>query len=244
MHRSLRLEHDVRHIEKWLTRVPECRLLVLDPISALTKSTDGNANVDVRGLLEPLSQLAQSNGVAILAVTHLNKSSTAPIYRINGSIGWVAAARAVYLVAKDTVDEDRRLLMRIKNNLSGVRSGFAFRIVPHEGVPRIEWESGVVDLTPAEVLEAPTGDSPAIREAKGFLRGFLCDGPRSVLDVQRASESAGISSRTLRRGKEALRIKSQKSGYQGTNQWSLPSGALGRKSNENKLVESDDSGQD
>ena len=76
--------------------------------------------------------MAAINNVAIILITHLNKSTEQePIERVIGSIGLIAAARAGYIVVKDKKNPDTRYFLPIKNNLGNDTDGFAFNI---EGV--------------------------------------------------------------------------------------------------------------
>jgi hypothetical protein len=82
------------------------------------------------GLLAPLNDLAAAYDVAIVAVTHLNKTSGAKaMHRVTGSLAFVAAARAAWLVTADKTDPKRRLFLPIKNNLAKDNGGLAFGIV-------------------------------------------------------------------------------------------------------------------
>jgi hypothetical protein len=134
--RGFSLERDVQLLERELALMPDCRLIVVDPISAYLGGTDTHRNADVRALLTPLIKLAQRHDVAIVAVSHLNKGTGLHAnYRITGSIAFTATARAVYLIAKDPYDPKRRLMMPIKNNLAEDEAGLAYgiNVTPAEG---------------------------------------------------------------------------------------------------------------
>jgi hypothetical protein len=60
-------------LEEAVAATSDCRLVVIDPISAYCRKADSHKNADIRGLLGPLAELAQRAHVAVFAVTHLNK---------------------------------------------------------------------------------------------------------------------------------------------------------------------------
>jgi putative DNA primase/helicase len=220
--RGFSLERDVQLLERELSLMPDCRLIVVDPISAYLGGTDTHRNADVRALLTPLIKLAQRHDVAIIAVSHLNKGTGLHAnYRVTGSIAFTATARAVYLIAKDPDDPKRRLIMPIKNNLAEDETGLAYRInVTPDGIAFIEWDDQFVSVTPDEVFN-PDPDSSAKDEAMAFLLDILGNGPASAKVVLAAAREAGIAERTLHRAKKALRVVSGKSNFDSGWVWIL-----------------------
>ena len=212
--RGFSLERDVQLLERELALTPDCRLIVVDPISAYLGGTDTHRNADVRALLTPLIKLAQRHDVAIVAVSHLNKGTGLHAnYRVTGSIAFTATARAVYLIAKDPDDPKRRLMMPIKNNLAEDETGLAYRIDVTDGIASIEWDDRSVSVTPDEVFN-PDPDSSAKDEAMAFLLDILANGPASAKAVLAAAREAGIAERTLHRAKKALRVVSGKPNFE------------------------------
>ena len=47
-------------------------LVVVDPVSSYLGKTDSHKNSEVRGVLEPLSEMAERTCIAILSVTHFS----------------------------------------------------------------------------------------------------------------------------------------------------------------------------
>lgn len=80
----------------------------------------------MRGVLAPLGELAARYGVAVIAVTHLNKASGGrAIYRASGSLALVAAARAAWSFSKDKADSAKRLMLIVKLNVGREGSGLS-----------------------------------------------------------------------------------------------------------------------
>ncbi|MFZ4576083.1 MAG: AAA family ATPase [Phycisphaerales bacterium] len=219
------LEGDVARLGRALEQLREARLIVIDPISAYLGSVDSHTNADVRRVLAPLADLAGRANVAIVGVTHLNKSGgTKAIYRSTGSLAFVAAARASWCFQKDPDDPDRRLMLPIKNNLARECTGLAYRIVGDDP-PRLEWDTEPVTITADEAFasEGVTGDDRnRIEAAAEWLDAQLRLGPMLADDVIRQGKEAGHTERTLNRAKKRVGIKSRKDGFQGQSVWVHP----------------------
>ena len=104
--RAFNLKSDLGRLETLLTELCDVRLLSIDPITAYLGDTDSHKNADVRALLAPLSDLAGRFGAAIVGVSYLSKAGgQKALLRVSGSLAFVAAARAAYLVASDEDQE-------------------------------------------------------------------------------------------------------------------------------------------
>lgn len=215
---------DIAALDARLAELPECRLVIVDPLSAYLAGTDSHKNADVRALLMPLAEMAARRRVAVLCVSHLNKSSGPAMYRTTGSLAFVAAARAVFAVAKDQNDASRRLVVPIKCNLSKDGTGLAYRIGERDGAPVIEWEVEPVTVSAEEALAAANQDNESrsqTDEAVDWLRRELDSGPAKAADVQKQARLAGISDKALRRARERLGIRPHKTEFSGGWTWAL-----------------------
>lgn len=117
-------------------------LVILDPLMAILGSRiSASHDQKIRENLSLLSLLAQTNNCAILIVRHLNKSNSEnPLYRGGGSIGIIATVRTGLLVVQHPSDENLRLLVSIKNNLSEKASNLTYRVIANtEGTPSLQW---------------------------------------------------------------------------------------------------------
>ncbi len=231
--RSLSIDRDCDLVEDFINnRMDDCRLVIIDPISAYMGGADSHKNADTRAVLSRISQMAQRCRVAVIAVSHLNKGGGSNgAYRIIGSIAFAAAARAVYLVAKDDEQPNRRLFLPIKNNLGEDESGLAYAVAQSDGVPFIRWESEAVTIPANDVLDPELDDKRSAREeAKDFLETTLADGPVNSKDVLKDARAAGISDKTLRRAKSELGIKAGKRGFADGWFWSLDHSKVAKES--------------
>ena len=228
--RAFSLKRDLERLSNLLTELKNVRLVVIDPVSAYLGDADSHKNAEIRALLAPLGDLAAKHGVALVAVSHFNKSGQQDaLLRVMGSLAFVAAARAAYAVVKDQNDPQRRLFLPLKNNVGGDVIGYAFTL---ESVPlaedietsRIVWEQEAVTITVDEAM-TPMGDPEErseLEDAKAFLENLLTDGPLVSKQVHADAEGAGYSRATIRRAQRALGITPAKEGMKGPWLWRLP----------------------
>jgi hypothetical protein len=183
----------------------DCRLVIIDPLSAYMGKIDGHSNNDVRGLLAPLIKLAQRRNVAIVGINHLNKSGgTNAVYRVMGSLAIAAAARAVWHVTKDRNDETLRYFLPGKQNLAPEDGmGLSYRIV--DGV--IFWDEQSVNMTADCFLnaEAEQQRATATTDAKLWLTELLSEhGPTWTEDIKAEANGTDHTWRTIERAKKDL----------------------------------------
>jgi putative DNA primase/helicase len=216
-HRALSLQSDIDLLDIELAKRPEVRALFIDPISAYCGASDSHKNTEVRGLLAPLADLAARHGVAIVAITHLNKGGAgSAIYRSMGSIAFIAAARAAFAVVKDQDDDGIRLMLPIKNNLGNDSDGVGYQVQEINGAPCIVWGSERVTKTADEVLAPPLdidGEGGALSDAREFLLAELGDGPVRSKDLRSRARDAGHSWGTVRRAQKAIGVEVTKRGF-------------------------------
>jgi len=225
------LETDLAQLEKAIKRCRDVRLIVIDPISAYWRNTNTNSNAEVRSVLAPLSELAARHGVAVVAVTHFNKTTGLPaVYRTMGSLAFTAAARTVWCVVIDKDNPERRLFLPIKNNIAKDMTGLAFSIEDepeHPGVAVVKWEPEPVTV-PAEVALREESEwqpkKSAVDEAAAFLLEILAEGPLAVKDLKSAASENGHSWATIRRAKKQIGAESFRKGFGRESKcfWRLP----------------------
>lgn len=186
--------------------------VIIDPLSAYLDGVDSHSNAEVRSLLRPLSEVAAKHSFALIGVMHLNKSMAQMIYRVTGSLAFVAAARAVWLVARGRNDRDERIMVPIKSNLSSDGEGLRFHVAGESNsAPVLHWD-GTIDRDDISSLfdETATTRKGALGEAQEFLEGLLSRGPLAAKELLQQAERSGISERSLRRALAAMGIKPRK----------------------------------
>ncbi len=218
-------------LEAAIKQTPDCKLVIVDPVTAFMGDTDSHKNAEVRALLARLAELAARCYVAVLAVTHLNKASTLPaLYRAMGSLAFVAAARAVWAVVKDKHDPSgrRRLFLPLKNNLGDDQSGLAYSLTARFGGEGtiVAWEPDPVTIKADDAMAHESGrrgPDPAERDEAGdYLREALATGPRLARElIEEAREAHGVAKRTLDRAKVDVGVKSYQEPKLGPWWWKL-----------------------
>jgi hypothetical protein len=232
--RTFDLSRDLPALEWAIQSVDGCRLVVIDPVTAYLGGVDSHKNAEIRGLLAPLGAIAEQHRVAVVAVTHLNKSGGGPaIYRTMGSLAFAAAARAAWAVSKDKDDPRRRLVLPLKNNIAPDMGGLAYRIEPvgAGGCPVVTWEPDPVNVSADDALAADRGDDERTErdDAAEWLRDYLGDGPKLARDVLTESKAAGFSKRTIDRAKRVACVRTRKEAFGGGWVWALDAHAQERQ---------------
>jgi hypothetical protein len=217
--RGFSLIRDVRILEDVLaaTRAP---LTIIDPLSAYLGKTDSFKDADVRGVLAPLTALAERSHTAIVGIMHLTKDSKRrALYRAQGSIAFVASARSVFTVVKDKNRQERRLFLPVKLNIAAPPPGLVFS---PSGLG-LRWEPtplGEIDVDEALRDRRDTHEDQGTQEAAAFLCSVLADGPLPSKEVIRQAREAGISARTLERAtREATVVSRRRGGVADKGQW-------------------------
>jgi hypothetical protein len=225
--RPVSLADDIARLAETIQQIGNVAMVVIDPVSAYLGETDSHKNADVRALLAPLSDMAAAHGVAVVCVSHLNKSTVGnALSRVTGSLAFVAAARAAYIVTRDRDDETRRLFLPAKNNIGPDSTGLAYKIesatVRDIATCRIMWDGSPVTVTADDaLLQMPEDERNERDEAGEWLRDALQSGPVKAKDLLRDAKAAGISERTLKRAKKGLGVTSYKREFDGHWSWKL-----------------------
>jgi putative DNA primase/helicase len=224
------LMKDLGRLENYVREKGDVRLIIIDPISAylgIGEKVNSHKDSDVRGILSPLVRLAKEQDVTIIGVMHLNKSQDlGAIYRVSGSMAFVAQARAVWLMTaerREGEDHSLRYFSPLKVNLALVKEPLVWRVNDRGAVAFVE--SGTMPPSIEEQLAPPAPKRPSkLDEAKRFLLRLLQGGDTvetTVIEQMAADE--GLSPTTLDRAKKALGVESRKKpGADGAWTWVLP----------------------
>lgn len=228
------VQEDLARLER-IIRSNDAALVVFDPLSAyLPDGLDTNRDANVRRVLYWLAKVAGNTGCAVLGLRHFRKSpSENPQYRGGGSIAFIGAARAAYLMAPDPDEPggNRRILAPTKMNVGPLPGSLALRLAVDGpgGYPRLVWE-GPTPHTAASLSAIPfKGRRDSERErAVEVLAEVLADGPLPAVEVYRLAGEAGVREHTVDRAKSLLGVRSRRIGRPGETGawlWEPPKGA-------------------
>jgi putative DNA primase/helicase len=226
--RAFSLQRDIEALERKIEAIGDVALVIIDPVSSYLGKTDSHKNGEVRGVLEPLSEMAERLRVAILSVTHFSKGPTGntmkALHRFIGSIAFTGAPRCAFAVVADA-QNSRTLFLHAKNNLAARPQGLAYRLEqcivgePKSGIvaSRITWESEPVSITADQALAAEAGSNAETRTAKAeameFLQSALADGPVPAIEINRMAREHGLAPKAVRSAREALGVKIERDGF-------------------------------
>jgi hypothetical protein len=234
--RAINLQHDLDLLEREIADFGDVALVAVDPVSSYLGKTDSHKNSEVRGVLEPLSEMADRLRGAILSVTHFSKAGTntskKALDRFIGSIAFTGAPRAAFAVIEDAENEGRMLFLHAKNNLAAKPQGLAFRLEQSliaDGIvaSRIVWDGEPVAITANEAMAADAADTEtqtAKGEAIEFLKVVLADAPVPAAEINRMAREDGLTPKVIRSAREALGVKIERDGFGPGSKslWSLP----------------------
>jgi hypothetical protein len=173
------------------------RAIIIDPSTAFCGGIDDHKTTQLRSVLTPLVAFAAEHNVAVVLVTHTGKAQYQKAGdKILGSVGWRNVARAAWMFFADPDDDKRRLILRIKGNLSEDVGGLAYRIVrtdDEQGV-RVEWESSTIKDRADDVLVRQRQQGAAsendVERAAEWLRSELAHGPKPSAGLPEKGKAA------------------------------------------------------
>jgi KaiC/GvpD/RAD55 family RecA-like ATPase len=143
----LDLRRNMRVVTEAIDSVANCRLVVLDPLSAYL--SPGASGMQARRVLTKLAEVAAKRQVAVVVVTHFTKTAGDPLmYRPLGGLSGLAVARSAWVIVREQ-GSPRRWLLPLKQNLRESTGGLAFQVVAEpNGEARVQWEEPSVGPPP------------------------------------------------------------------------------------------------
>jgi len=207
-------------------------MLALDPLtSVMDGRIDAHRDREVRAALEPLAQLGEEIGAAVLGLVHFGKGmGSDPMSLILGSRAFGAVPRVALAAAADPEDEASNVLSVEKSNIGRIDvPGLTYRIdgaevATDEGpadTGLLVW-TGETDRRVRDIMAAQNGEHSGGDEAARWLRDLLANGPVQANDVYAAADDAGLSKDKAKRAKKKIKAVAGKAGLEGPWYWALP----------------------
>src|SRR5215213_1767230 len=220
------IPEDMHTVERGAERIG-AKLIAVDPIMPfLGAGINSNTDKEVRTALSPLKHLAEWIGAAVLIVRHLNKQQGgSAMYRGAGSIAFSGAARQGLMVDDHPREEGMKVLVGYKSNLSLPPDTMKYKVVSapsNPDVAAVEFHGIDTEVSSGDIARSKpsTEERSAMAEAIDFLREILAGGPVATKKVEKEAEDAGHSWATVKRAKDALKVKTEKAGTAWM--WRLP----------------------
>jgi len=220
---------DVDVIEAAAAQVGDCRLIVIDPVTAYLHGIDDHRNTELRGVLWPLKTMAERRNAAVILVTHMSKGgATQAKHRVIGSIAYVGACRANFLFVKDSDDPSRRRVLMCDNgtNLAPEVPTLSYTVEDRGEGPTVAWGTEPVLVTADEALQAQSRDADQQaerRECDQWLRETLAGGPMPTKEVWCKGKAEGFSRDSLKRAKARIGATTHRDRFGGKCSWRLGS---------------------
>lgn len=225
-----------------VVRSEEIKLLFFDALlDNLGAGTDDWRAKAVREALQPARYLAREMEIVTLGSLHPNKRGDSFRALVAGSSAFNAVSRSSLLLAEHPDDEDRRVVVRGKGNLSKKPSGVDFEITSctftangHDfNVPQATGFA-VNGLTVEDLIEpSDTLEKSKVGDAEQAIRDLLPETgwhPAKPITDQ-LKDDYGIDERTARRAKNRAGIIHRRSPeFQGGTEWSWPTADTHRTS--------------
>lgn len=216
---------DLARIEAAFKAIPDLKMFVVDPIqSYLGAKVDINKANEIRAALKGLLNLCNQHQVALVLIGHMGKSQNKDLYRLIGSMDFVAQARSVLMVGENQAQPGERVVLPIKTSNAKKGEPFAYQIAA-DGVEWLGFRPGFTQFDMKHEAQ-PEGDN-RVDEAARFVLEALEDKPLTVKEMDNLGKQADVNPRTLRRAREELKddlvINVRKVGKNGAWYWYIRS---------------------
>ena len=191
--RPFDLDKDLAGLTALIEGVKDLRLIAIDAVH-VPAGRGAAAARKTEALFEQLAALARRHNVAVLAIARQAGGDYLNRKPISFGTLPLTAATMAFVVEIDPNDEGRRLLLQVKNELSGDPGTLAFGIVRREHAAAIAFAPAKPTLSPREFTarNAP-GFNSAKAEAIAFLRGLFAKAIHlKVTDIEAEARAVGL----------------------------------------------------
>lgn len=207
---------DLAVLEEQIRAQGDTRAVGFDPITTYFGKINAYSEIEVRAVLSPLSLLAEKYNLAVIGIGHLNKDEQKKaLYRMSGSIAFVAVARTVWVVKKDEEVRGKRFFGPLKHNILKDPTTLTFDVSGPLGHPTVTWTDDPVDVEVADLLgdEDSRERRSKLTAAKIFLEELIPAGTEKwQKECIAEGGECGHAKRTLERARDGMGWRSVKKG--------------------------------
>lgn len=192
-----------RECLKQLILKHDAALTVIDPLDSFSGGKDLLRRKDVRDLMDPLNEIAQSTKKAILINCHTTKAIVDSVIKCAaGSFQLMAAVQIAWFLMGDPDKEDVSLFMCARNKFGGKTIGQRYTIKSFSETD----DTGVIEFKGAEyrsvngMLKQLTSRLPEDSKAakcRKWLRQLLDGGPQPSEVCIKAAQAFGFDKNTI-----------------------------------------------
>jgi putative DNA primase/helicase len=226
------LDKDIEEIAAHIKSRDDVGLVVIDPITNYLGNKSMNKEDEMRSILMPLANLAQTFNTCVITVGHLNKrdKDTSLLQRLMGAAAFGGVARQVFMFGDDPEDDGKfSHVMGLGRASSSPPLRYCTEAVSTEiagkesEVIKIKWLGPAEHIDMDEVVNArKQRDKSAGKEASAFIKAFLRDGEKSSKAIEDALKEAGIEctnfARSAKKVAKSRKAKGKNAGWV----WFLP----------------------
>jgi putative DNA primase/helicase len=226
------LGHELKQLENAIASRHDLRLVVVDALHVASGRTGVR---EARALFASLAAFAKRHNVAVVAIAQMADADylARKPARLNALA--LAAARTAFLIEVDPADENRRLLLQMKNELAPDPGTLAFGITSHETAPgqsagRVAFEPQRPEVSPHEFAARQSRSfNSAKAEAIAFLRHLFGTERRLLVrDIEAQARAFGLlkpnqlisQCRPLRDARIATGLQAVRAGFAKDGAWS------------------------
>ncbi len=194
------LPENIQALEDAIQDTPDCRLVIIDPLSAYLPQTSPRKQPPLQAILKPLNDLAARTGVAIVAVLAIPRStSKATTHRTIANLTAQAAPYSVWQLIEEDSDSEQptqHWLLPVRNNHAPPNTAISFqpKPAPNQTAAIAAWQPTPATLAPNHPSRKPTRRQSNNRKATNPLLNSALRIPHSELFADDPDPYEGIPS--------------------------------------------------
>jgi hypothetical protein len=195
------LDRDIESLDKAIRERGDVGALLIDPITNYLGGAKMNREDEMRSILMPMAQLAQSNKVSVNTIGHFNKSQDVQMLdKVMGARAFVGVARQALFFTNDENDENEFAHVMgfgRKTTTPGLRYRTVQQELRHNGkvlkIVGIEWlGESRQDMESAVVEPLKQRDKSTAKTVRQIIKTALRDGQKPSEYVVELLKDAGI----------------------------------------------------